>query len=110
MQFTLGCIGQQRGFDAKVRSLSILAWTYSNISLVVRLARVLTSNISATNAQAEIAAANAYPNIRTMTVGETWTSYEPLTQLHNPPILPWSKASNTSIGFGNWSATSAVCW
>ena len=76
MQFTLGCIGQQLGYDAR----------------------------------AEIAAADAYPMIRTMTVGETTTSYHPLQQLAVAPTLPWSVASSKSIGLGNWSATSAVCW
>ena len=75
MQFTVGCIGQQLGFDA----------------------------------QAEIEEASNYPNIRTMTVGELWTSIEPLQELHDM-TLPWSVASNSSIGLGNWSATSAVCW
>lgn len=74
MQFTLGCIGQQQGYDAA----------------------------------AEIAAAAAYTLIRTMTVGETTTSYTPLTQLAVAPTLPWSVASPATIGFGNWSATSAV--
>jgi len=76
MQFTLGCIGQQLGFDAK----------------------------------AEIADANNYPQIRTMTVGQKLTSFTPLQQLGATPQLPWSVAANTSIGQGNWSSTSAVCW
>ena len=76
MQFTVGCMGQQNGYDAA----------------------------------AAIAESNNYPSIRTMTVGQTTTSYFPLTQLGAPPILPWSVANNKSIGFGNWSATSAVCW
>ena len=76
MQFTVGCMGQQNGYDAA----------------------------------AAIAESNNYPSIRTMTVGQTTTSYFPLTQLGAPPILPWSVAGNKSIGLGNWSATSAVCW
>jgi sialate O-acetylesterase len=62
------------------------------------------------DANAEIQKANGYPNVRTMTVGQTWTSLSPLNELYNPPTLTWSVASNTSIGAGNWSATSAVCW
>lgn len=62
------------------------------------------------NATADIAESINYPLIRTMTVGQTTTSYYPLQQLAVPPILPWSVASPASIGDGNWSATSAVCW
>lgn len=62
------------------------------------------------DAPAEIAASDGYPLIRTMTVGETTTSYSPLSQLGAPPTLPWSVANSSSIGLGNWSATSAVCW
>lgn len=62
------------------------------------------------NATADAAAAANYPLVRTMTVGETTTSWTPLRELGVPPILPWSVASPASIGFGNWSATSAVCW
>lgn len=61
------------------------------------------------DAPADAAAAAAYPLVRTMTVGETTTSYAPLAQLGAPPTLPWSVASPATIGFGNWSATSAVC-
>lgn len=71
---SLGCIGQQNGYDAA----------------------------------AEIAASAAYPSIRTMTVGETTTSYTPLQELAVAPTLPWSVAGPASIGAGNWSATSAV--
>ena len=76
MQFTLGCIGTQLGY----------------------------------NATEEIAESAAYPLVRTMTVGQTTTSYYPLQELAVAPTLPWSVASPASIGFGNWSATSAVCW
>ena len=62
------------------------------------------------NATEEAAQADAYPLVRTMTVGETTTSYSPLQQLAVPPTLPWSVASAKTIGYGNWSATSAVCW
>ncbi len=62
------------------------------------------------NATAEALEADAYPWVRTMTVGEFTTSYSPLPQLAVPPLLPWSVASAATIGLGNWSATSAVCW
>lgn len=63
------------------------------------------------NVSAEIAAAAAYPYIRTVTVGQTTTSYFPLPQLAVPPIQPWAPASDPKvIAQGNWSATSAVCW
>jgi sialate O-acetylesterase len=62
------------------------------------------------NATEEILAADAYPQVRTMTVGEFTTSYTPLQQLAVPPLLPWSVANSTTIGLGNWTATSAVCW
>ena len=62
------------------------------------------------NATAEIEESINYPTIRTMTVGTFTTSYVPLPELGAPPQLPWSVASPASIGFGNWSATSAVCW
>ena len=44
-----------------------------------------------------------------MTVGEFATSYAPLQQLAAAPLLRWSVANSTTIGLGNWSATSAVC-
>jgi hypothetical protein len=75
MQFTLGCIGEQGGYDAAT----------------------------------EIALSSKYPQIRTMTVGTSTTSYHPLPELLTM-TLPWSVASPKSIGLGNWSATSAVCW
>lgn len=62
------------------------------------------------NASAEIAASAPYTSIRTMTVGETTTSVSPLLQLAVAPTLPWSIAGPATIGLGNWSATSAVCW
>ena len=76
MQFTLGCIGFEDGYNATQEALE----------------------------------ANAYPFVRTMTVGETTTSYTPLTQLAVPPTMPWSVANAYTINAGNWSATSAVCW
>ena len=62
------------------------------------------------NATEEIAESSNYPSVRTMTVGQTTTSYFPLQELAAPPTLPWSVAAPASIGAGNWSATSAVCW
>ena len=76
MQFTVGCLGEQGGY----------------------------------NATAEILASAPYSAVRTMTVGETTTSFFPLSQLAVAPTLPWSVAGPSTIGFGNWSATSAVCW
>jgi sialate O-acetylesterase len=62
------------------------------------------------DAKAEIAEANDYPQIRTMTVGQKNASVVPLRELGAAPQLPWSVASNLSIGQGNFTATSAVCW
>jgi hypothetical protein len=62
------------------------------------------------NATAEIAAANAYPGVRTTTVGQVFTSMLPLNELGAPPTLPWSPASAATIGCGDWNCTSAVCW
>ena len=61
------------------------------------------------NATQEALEADAYPQVRTMTVGEFATSYAPLQQLAAAPLLRWSVANSTTIGLGNWSATSAVC-
>lgn len=62
------------------------------------------------NASAEIAAADAYPGVRTMTVGQVFSSASPLDELGAPPTLPWSVASAATIGCGDWNCTSAVCW
>lgn len=63
------------------------------------------------NATAEIAAADdpAYQAIRVMTVGSGTSSLTPLSQLGSV-FQPWAPASSKSIGVGNWSAFSAVCW
>ena len=61
------------------------------------------------NATEEVAESAAYPLVRTMTVGETTTSYYPLQELAVPPTLPWTVAGSAAFP-GNWSATSAVCW
>lgn len=62
------------------------------------------------NASSEMNQADGYPHVRTMTVGQTTTSYHPLDELGAKPTLPWSVASSRSVGLGNWTATSAVCW
>jgi len=62
------------------------------------------------NASAEIAAAANYPSIRTMTVGQSFTSFTPLNELGANATLSWSAASPQVIGSGEWNATSAVCW
>ena len=62
------------------------------------------------NATAEAEEANGYPLVRTMTVGQGFTSSTPSLQLGSPPVLPWSVANASTIGAGNWSATSAACW
>jgi len=64
---------------------------------------------SAFNATAEIAAAANYPNIRVYTVGQKTTSPTPLKELQTVS-QPWVVASPQSIGAGNWSEFSAVCW
>jgi sialate O-acetylesterase len=64
------------------------------------------------NASAEIAAADdpAYRRIRVFTVGEgTGNASAPLPELATI-AQPWAVASSASIGVGNWSAFSAVCW
>ena len=62
------------------------------------------------NATAAIAEGVKYPNIRTMTVGTTTTSYTPLAELGVPPTLLWTPANPAALGQGYWTATSAVCW
>lgn len=62
------------------------------------------------NASAEADAANGYPQIRVMTVGQEFTSATPVAQLGSAPEMPWSVANASTIGFGNWTATSAACW
>ena len=68
------------------------------------------TNAPGWNASAEVAAAAAYPGVRIMTVGQSFTSMVPLQELGAPPTLPWSVASPTTIGCGEWNCTSAVCW
>jgi hypothetical protein len=65
--------------------------------------------IQAINATAEIAAAANYPHIRLFTTGQGTASLTPLQQLGSVEQT-WSVASPSSVGLGNWSAFSAVCW
>ena len=63
---------------------------------------------SAFNASSEVEAANNYPNIRVFCVAERGSDSP---QLELPSIeLEWSVASSKSIGGGNWTYFSAVCW
>jgi len=64
---------------------------------------------SAFNYTEEILAANNYPNIRVMTVGQGTYSQTPLNLL-NTLAVGWAPASAATIGAGNWSEFSAVCW
>uniref|UniRef100_A0A6B2L341 Sialate O-acetylesterase domain-containing protein n=1 Tax=Arcella intermedia TaxID=1963864 RepID=A0A6B2L341_9EUKA len=61
------------------------------------------------NATAEIAAANDYPNIRVFTVGQGTFSAAPLQEFATVS-QPWTPASASSIGVGDWSEFSATCW
>jgi sialate O-acetylesterase len=61
------------------------------------------------NATEEEAKANSYPHIRVMTVGQKTASPVPLTELKTIE-QNWSVAYNTTIGGGNWTYFSAVCW
>ena len=64
---------------------------------------------SATNASDEVARAALYPQIRLYTVGASVTSDTPLRQV--PAVAqPWSSASPASVGGGNWTYHSALCW
>eukprot|EP01084_Bolivina_argentea_P188213 324055_1 len=59
------------------------------------------------NATAEVQAANNYPMIRVMTAALTGAT---VPQLEVVIAEKWSVAANTTIGRGNWSYFSAVCW
>lgn len=61
------------------------------------------------NATAEIALAANYPQIRIMTVGQGTASATPLPELATI-AQNWSVASPSTVGAGNWSEFSAVCW
>jgi len=64
---------------------------------------------TAVNATEEIKRADAYPLIRLFTVGQGSQSAVPLPEL-NTTEQTWSVASAASVGFGDWSEFSAVCW
>lgn len=64
---------------------------------------------SAVNSTEEIKRADAYPLIRLFTVGQSSQSDVPLPELNTTEQL-WSVASATSVGAGDWSEFSAVCW
>jgi len=64
---------------------------------------------SSNNATDEIAAANNYPNIRLYTVGQGTFSATELTEFATIS-QPWSVASATTVGVGDWNEFSAACW
>eukprot|EP01083_Nonionella_stella_P042145 114030_1 len=64
---------------------------------------------SVINASTYVQEANNYPFIRVFTTQNNLMSSTPQTEL--PAIhQPWSVANNKSIGCGNWTCFSAVCW
>lgn len=64
---------------------------------------------SAFNSTYEVAQAANYPNVRVFSVGTETISGVPLNNLAVIQ-LPWSVASSQTVGGGNWSYMSAVCW
>jgi sialate O-acetylesterase len=64
---------------------------------------------SGINSTEEIKLAALYPLIRLFTVGQNSQSGVPLPEL-NTTEQPWSVASSASVGSGDWSEFSAVCW
>lgn len=80
--WTIGCFGQ------------------SNLALTVS---------SVFNASAEIAASAAFPNIRLLSQAACNASTE-ASDFCRTPTLEWSRASPATVGLGNWSAFSALCW
>jgi sialate O-acetylesterase len=64
---------------------------------------------SAFNASTEIIDANNYPNIRLFSVGQGTSSIQPLSEFSTISQL-WSIASASTVGVGDWSEFSAVCW
>jgi sialate O-acetylesterase len=72
------------------------------------------SNMQFTVAQAfnstyEISLAANYPNIRLFSVGTLNISLTPVDQLINYE-LGWSVSAATTVGGGDWTYMSAVCW
>jgi sialate O-acetylesterase len=61
------------------------------------------------NATEEIKKADAFPLIRLFTVGQSSSSNVPLLEL-NTTEQTWSIASSASVGGGDWSEFSAICW
>ena len=60
------------------------------------------------NASAEIAASASYPHVRLFTADDTASN---VTQTELLAVLqPWSVAGPKTIGGGNWTYFSAVCW
>jgi len=64
---------------------------------------------SAFNATDEIAAAKNYPNIRLFSVGQGTTSTTPLDNFKTISQA-WSVAAPATVGVGDWTEFSAVCW
>ena len=60
------------------------------------------------NASQEVEAANDFPNIRVFSVSQHGSD-SPQMELSSIQ-LEWVKASNKSIGGGDWTYFSAVCW
>ena len=61
------------------------------------------------NASAEIAAADAFPNVRLFTVGQGTTADAPLLDLATV-FAAWTEAGNASVSGADWTTFSAVCW
>ena len=80
--------------------LTILCAGQSNLALTVA---------SAFNATAEIAAAAAFPSIRLLSQATCNASTE-AADFCRAPTLAWSRAAPATVGLGNWSAFSALCW
>eukprot|EP01084_Bolivina_argentea_P254229 427372_1 len=99
----------------------IITATSNTLSKTISLSHILFGDVffcsgqsnmgftvySAFNSTAEIQAANNFPNIRLIQVhGHAM----PIPQLESAIYLPWSIANSTSIGNGNFTYFSAVCW
>lgn len=77
------------------------AYLPSSSSIAAGQSNMQFSVQNGVNVSAELAAANAYPNIRLFTVGLGTFSVVPLEQLQTV-YQPWTRASNTSVGDGAW--------